>query len=359
MRDSIAARRVGARSLHMTDSAGSPRSSPPRRPHTRHVALTIVLSLVGVALLVWQIQKVGASTVINQLVQVGWGFGVILAISLARFALRSAAWGVFIGPDAPFAGLLAATIAGDAIGNLTPFSLVVSEPAKSIYLRDVVPVSRSFAALTAENFFYSISVATFIIIGTVVLLESFVLPYDVPWLRSAALAAIAAMTAALMAAAWIAWQRPAVASQTLRWIPGINAASLVERVRAFESTTYAFVHQRGAKLGIVIASEIAFHVLSFLESYYTLWLLTGRASALAALVLDTFNRVVNVAFRAVPLRVGVDEYGTGLLASVVGFTSATGVALALVRKGRVLVWAGAGLVLMLSRGMTLKQALGS
>src|SRR5439155_18841678 len=105
-------------------------------------------------------------TIRDHLSRVGWGFLVILGLSFIRFALRSFAWTTIVGERVSLAGAIAATISGDAIGNLTPLSLIVSEPAKSMYLRDEVPVARSFAALTAENFFYSVSVALFIVLGT-------------------------------------------------------------------------------------------------------------------------------------------------------------------------------------------------
>jgi hypothetical protein len=99
----------------------------------------------------------------------------------------------------------------------------------------------------------------------------------------------------------------------------------------------------------VVAAVSAFLVFSFAETYLTLWLVTGVSSPLAAFVLDTVNRVINVVFLMVPLRVGVAETGSGLIASAIGLTRASGVSLALVAKGRILVWAGVGLMLILLR----------
>jgi hypothetical protein len=122
--------------------------------------------------------------------------------------------------------------------------------------------------------------------------------------------------------------------------------ALVARVRDFETSTYDFVAGHPTRLIGVVACEIAFHVLSFGETYLTLWLLTGVSSPLSAFVLDTVNRIINVAFMMVPLRVGVAETGTGLVADAIGVGQAVGVTMALVGKVRVLVWAVIGLVLM-------------
>ncbi len=58
---------------------------------------------------------------------------------------------------------------------------------------------------------------------------------------------------------------------------------------------------------------------------------------------------MNVAFRMIPFKVGVDESGSGFLAQAIGIGSAAGVTLAIVRKGRMLVWAGAGFAAMAGR----------
>ena len=73
----------------------------------------------------------------------------------------------------------------------------------------------------------------------------------------------------------------------------------------------------------------------------------GVVAALA-FVLDTVQRVITVFFRVVPLRAGVDEYGSGWMTEIFGYGRPLGVTMALVRKIRVLIWSGAGLLLLLA-----------
>jgi hypothetical protein len=257
-----------------------------------------------------------------------------------------------MGGQLSLRGAIGATIAGDAIGNLTPLSLLVSEPAKALYLRDEARASRSLAALTVENFFYSVSVAVFIILGTIAMLEAFAVP---PELRVAGLVSLCLMAAVVAGACWLAWSEPALISGALGRMPVPMLRGLAVRVQQFETTTYAFARQSPGRLSGVVACETGFHVLSFAESYYTIWLITGRSAPLAAFVLDTFNRIVNVVFRAMPLRIGVDESSTALVARAVGFTSAVGVAIALVRKGRMLTWAAVGIALSIRKGIRVRD----
>ena len=115
--------------------------------------------------------------------------------------------------------------------------------------------------------------------------------------------------------------------------------------------TYGSVGQQTGRLGVVVACEAAFHVLSFAESWITLWLLTGASLPLEAFVLDTFSRVSNIVFRVVPLRLGVDQVGSDVVAQAIGLLAGIGTTLSLVRTGRVLVWAVVGMALLLRRGM--------
>jgi hypothetical protein len=313
---------------------------------SRRVAASILLSAIGIALLVWQVRKVGFGQIQSGLAEVGWGFLVILGLSLVRFGLRSAAWMALAEERVSLVNATAATISGDALGNLTPLSLFVSEPSKAFYLREQLPVGRSLAALAAENVFYSMSVAVFIILGTAAMLTAFSLPADV---RTYGLVSLAVMTGVLVVALWVVWRNPSAVSGVLRRIPGLHLEELVEKVRRFEETTYSFVRQSPGRLMIVVACEVSFHVLSVVESYWTLWLLTGTWSLLEAFVLDTFNRIIAVVARPVPLKTGVDEVSTAMVASALGLTPAIGVTLALIRKGRILVWAAVGVALMIRK----------
>ena len=318
-------------------------ADPPRKART---ALAVIAAIAGGALLVWQIHNVGLDQIAELLARVRFGFLGILALSLARFTLRSFAWITLIGESVPLGRAVAATITGDAVGNMTPLSLLVSEPTKAFYLGRGVKPSRALAALAAETFLYSVTVAIFIILGTVAMLTTFPVPDAVQW---AGLIALAAMVTALAAALWIVWRQPAVASTMLARIPLLKLDVVAAKVRDFESQTYGFVRGSRGVLSRVFTAETSFHLLSFAESYLTLWLVTGRSLPLEAFILDTVNRIINVLFRVVPFKVGVDEMSAGFVAPAIGLSPVVGVTLALIRKGRLLTWAAVGFGLLARR----------
>jgi hypothetical protein len=299
-------------------------------------------------LLVWQVQLVGADRISSGLRAIGWGFLAILLLSFLRFVARSIAWTALIGQRVPLMRAVAATISGDALGNVTPLSLLLSEPTKAMYLDSGTGSSRSLAALTAENFFYSVSVGIYVTLGTAAMLRTFPLPGEI---HLAGITALVLMAGVLVAAAWTAWQKPVVASALLARLPFGRLAAVVDRVREFEVQTYGSAGHQGARLGIVFVCETTFHILSFLEAWLTVWLVTDVSAPLAAFVLDTFNRVVNVVAKMIPLRLGVDQVTSERVAVAIGLAPAIGTTVSLIRTGRMMLWAAVGLALLTRRGV--------
>ena len=65
-----------------------------------------------------------------------------------------------------------------------------------------------------------------------------------------------------------------------------------------------------------------------------------------AIVLGTVERLIMIAFKFVPLRLGVDHAGSGSIAEVLGIGSPVGVTIATVRTARNLFWAAVGLAML-------------
>jgi hypothetical protein len=318
----------------------------------------MVLAAAGLALLYWQVQKVGLDHIGEGFLAVGWrGFLAILALSLFRFAARSLAWVILLGGRVPLRSATAATISGDALGNLSFLSLLVSEPAKAMYVTRHVPASEAFAALTAENLFYSVSVASVILGGAITMLATFVLPESI---RAALWLSLAVMASVLSGAVWLARTRPALCASVRPWLvrtPGGRMDTALNRLQHIETHAYAALSTSTWRLCGVVACEAAFHVASIAEAWLTLSLLPttlmlGSPTLLNAFLLDTVNRFINVAFRAVPFRVGVDQYTTSGFTALLGLGAAAGVTLSLVRMARQLFWASVGLALLGRRSLT-------
>jgi hypothetical protein len=304
----------------------------------------------GLALLVWVVVRVGVGEIAADVRQVGWGLVLIVAFGGLRFLLRAVAWRLCLDPPhrLRLKDAFAAVVCGDAIGNLTPLGPLVGEPAKAAFVRGRVALGPALTALAIENVLYTLSAAAMIAAGMVALLVRFQLPPDV---RGVGELAIAGTFALFLIALWMLWRQPALISRALGIAPPLRKHA--ERIRQMEEEIYTFASRHRHALPALAAAEIGFHVLGVAEMYLTLWLLSVSGSTLLyAFLFETANRLITVVFKVVPLRLGVDEVGTAYFATLLGLPYKTGLALAIIRKFRMLTWAAVGGLLLVRHGLS-------
>jgi hypothetical protein len=324
-----------------------------------------VFAALGLLLFGYFVWKAGPDKIWAQIASLGSGFLAVLLISASRPALRTLAWTRCFDSahTLRFGAAVRAYLIGDALGNLMPLGIVVSEPAKAALVRDRVPLTAAISALAVENLFYMLSVALFIFMGTAAMLLSFPLPRQLRFAAFATLGVVVLVLAAAFAAVRAKW-RPL--SRLLAWAGGSSWGRRVvggrgARVGAVEDRVYGFYERHGARFLPILALEGCFHLAGVAEVFATLYFMLDSPPAppqlaLAAFVLESVNRVINVVFKFVPMRVGVDEAGTGMFTKVLGLGTTAGVTLAIVRKARVIVWTGVGVALLVRRGLSVRGA---
>lgn len=321
-------------------------SSTPATSRTRF--LNILVALIGGALLYVTVRQVGWAEVQAGMATIGAWFAVVLLLGGLRFAARAVAWVVCASPSAlRLRDALSAALAGDALGNLTPLGLLASEPAKVLIVKDRLPMVQAVASVAAENAFYIASVLVMIAAGALAFFEVTSVP---PQLRVAAQGILVAALVASLVGIWIARRQPAVLTRLARVVAPLTGrqATSLDRLREIEIHFYALLMWPAGRIVRVFAWETLFHVGAVAEVFLVLTLISN-ATLLDAFVLETAGRLIVVAFKFVPYRLGVDEAGTALVASALALDPAVGVTLALVRRLRILCWNAVGLVLLAAR----------
>ena len=317
---------------------------------SRRVTLSgILIAIFALGLFAYALWQTDAREIQRGLVQIGWGLPIIITISGVRLLARTLAWRSLMRTPPPISAMIGATLAGEAIGNLLPLGPLAGEPAKVGFLRKRGPIAEAAAALGLENVFYSLSVASVIVIGMTLLVLTVALPSE---LRTIATIALLGMLALVAGGVFALLRRPSVTGSILdrfpRWMPTSGLKSL-------ESKAYGYYASAKGRVGRMLAFEMLFHTFGLAEVYVVLWLLAGEPpNLLHAFILESAGRVINVLFRFVPMRVGVDEGGSKLVASALGLASGTGVLLALARKLRVLFWTAIGVGVIAKRGISLR-----
>jgi hypothetical protein len=307
----------------------------PYRPRIRPIA--VVATIAGVLLFIYTLQAAGPREILRQLRHIGAGVLVVLLLSAIRMAVRAKAWSLCVEDEEhfTFSQAFRAYVTGDAVGNVLPLGPLASEGTKALLSRRIIPTSAAFSSVVLENIFYSISVAIMIMVGTLAFLLGY-RPTNAALTITLSLAAIA--LSAVAAAWWLMRSQPRFLSRLLKH----------DAVRDAENRVFRFSRARTSRVWQILLLQFAFHVTAVLEIYFLLRLLVGHSdrTLLMALILGTVERLIMIAFKFVPLRLGVDHAGAGSIAQILGIGSSVGVTIATVRTARNLFWASVGLVLL-------------
>jgi hypothetical protein len=177
--------------------------------------------------------------------------------------------------------------------------------------------------------------------------------------RHLAVGALVAMVVIITVGATVLLRQLKVVSRTLDWWArrsrdSVARPSRLEKLRTLEELVYGFAGRHPQRAAGLLALELGFHALGVLEIWVTLGLLAGAdaPTLLSTFVLESVNRTIMVAFKFVPLRVGVDEVGTELLTQTLGLPLGLGVTMAIIRKARMIIWSAVGIVFVVRRGFS-------
>jgi len=332
--------------------------STQRTAKQKFTPVGIILTAAGIALFVYFVNRAGLGQIYDGVKRLGAGFILIIALAGVRHIVRSAAWCLCM--EAPyrlrFSDALRARLMGDAIGNVLPIgSFALAEPSKPILIRDRVPLMAGFTSFVIENIFYGFSVVIFVFSGMVALLLTFHLPKG---LRIASFVTIGVLIALVAISMVLVRRQVRFVSRAAAFTHrrGMDA-KWMDKARAFEDRVYGFYLHNARRFLPILFLESCFHLAGVLEIYVTLYFISPEQAPtlFTAFILESVNRIITMAFKFIPLRMGVDEAGTGKMSKILRFTEAAGVTLAIVRKGRDLFWAAVGIALLVHRGFSLRS----
>src|SRR5215831_16807652 len=133
--------------------------------------MRVISFLLGAGLLVWLILSSSVGALAADLVRVGPGVLLILAIEFVAHALNTLGWW-FTFPTSQRPGtygwLFWVRAAGQAINESTPAASLGGEPAKIVLLRSRVSTGAAAASLLASKVSFCFAKASFIIVGMAV-----------------------------------------------------------------------------------------------------------------------------------------------------------------------------------------------
>jgi glycosyltransferase 2 family protein len=315
----------------------------------------LVVGLLTLILIVWHI---GPGQIYDAAAQLGpVALLVLLIPSAIMYVIEAYGWKVTLGPSAkaiPFWRVLAIRTAGEVVNMTTPTAYVGGEPLKAYLLKKHhVPMVEGLASVIIAKTTMTIAEVLFILLG--IALGVWLLGGNDSSGHTVAAALVSAGLLAFGTAAFVFVQRQGLFTWLLGFLRkiGLKIAYLEareEKLRSLDRTILEFYrHNRPAfytSTGLFFLGWMA----EALEVYVIVYFLGGPAMALSAISIGALSVFIKGGTFFIPGSLGAQDGGNLLLLKAFGYSDVTGIAFALLRRFRELIWIGIGLLCLAMLG---------
>ncbi len=312
--------------------------------------LELISLIVGVVFFVVLLSHIGWGVILQQLIDVGWTFLVVLLVSTGRYAARTQAWRYAFAAHQelpPFGEMFQARLAAQAIGYLTFAGPLLSEPAKAGLLREQMPLRIGLGGALLEAGAYTITSAFILVAGLALGVMRLETQAET---RRAAIVLAALLVLLWLGGRWLLKQRVPVLSKSLNLLARAGLRGWVERRRerleSGEQQLLNFYARNTTRFRLMFLWEMISQLFALVEVYVILAAMGVGISWVDVVIIEAFSKGLTTVFFFVPGRVGTDEGGLVALFKLMGLGVAHGASLALVQRLRGIFWAAVGLVLL-------------
>lgn len=284
------------------------------------------------------------------------GLGWTAVLVLVPYALiayfDSRGWACTLSPESlrkvSLARMYLVRMAGEAVNSVTPTAAVGGEPVKALLLRKWgVSGSEAVASLVLTKTALTVTQSLFVVIGLAALFDHL----ELHWIGMGLLALLFGLCVAF-GFALVRMQRRGPAQTLWRWLHRILPRAgfvqrLADRAAAIDERLEEF-YQRDASAFVRASS---WHMLGWFtgvwEIHLLLQLIGHPVSWQHALIIEALAQPIRATAIVVPGAIGTQEFGGAAVCTMLGIPEAAGVTLWLLKRGRELVFDGAGLLYLL------------
>lgn len=312
--------------------------------------LKLLYLLVGLALLAFVLSEIDIGELVARVGQVGWGFVVILAIHLVAFLIDSLSWqlALLVVPvSMPWLyRVWKVRMVGEVFNAVIPAAGMGGEPIKAMLLRKHYDVSyrEATASLILAKTINMIALVIFLTAGFALIMAS---PVLTPTYKS--VAGIGLVVCGFGTAALFFLQRLKVSSLTGSSIGrtrfGAPVLRILHHIQDMDARLVTFYVQHKHRFVIAVVIAFANWMLGVAEIYYATAFLGHPVSLSEAWIIEAVAQLVRFATFFIPASIGAQEGAFLLTLTAITGSPGLGVAVAVVRRMRELVWIVWGLAL--------------
>ena len=320
------------------------------------ILVQAVTFLLGLGLLIFVVYRIGYQSLLDSLATVGWGFLLILGLNVCRHFLRAASLFWAVAPDHrnfKYRNAVAARFGGEAVNFFSFAGPFLGDATRAVLLKRNIPLAEGASAVIIDNILYYVTVILMVLAGVAVLLVNY--GSNGSTMSNVLLAIVVGALLLFTALVFAMARRVKPLTRIINFLEKRDIAPtfVLKRRNALidvERNVFQFYHDRRADFFVVFGISVVVHAISVTEVFLALRLLGNEATVPNAFIIESLTKVINAVFSFIPGTVGVYEGGNGLILKTLGYTTAVGVALALVRRGAILFSTAVGLAILVWRG---------
>lgn len=316
--------------------------------------LNAVAALLGVGAFAAIVWRVGPAALVLKLERVWWGFALLLLLSLIRLLLRTCSFSISLTANRlsrSFVELIGIRIAAQSLGYLSSFGPLLSEPFK---IRLLGSSTQSATSTLADTGLYWFTSALFGIVGSVAGGLLLMRKCHATWVTLFSIVMLCGMVL-------LARQKPLLSSAIN--LLGSRSPGWLRKGASIEGEIRRFRFVRPQAVRRMFWVDLGSQSLMTGEVAVMLWSLGVHPGPLMVLAIEICTRAVKLVGGWLPARIGIDEAGAIAAFVALGLSPASGLTLALARRGRDLLWCVCGLMWLgwyarrakTEKGMELKE----
>jgi uncharacterized protein (TIRG00374 family) len=302
----------------------------------------------GAVLFVGLLIRIGPGLVLSDLVAVVWLLPVVILFPAGLVTVCDAlGWRFAFRRDrVPFLRLLAARLAGEAFNLTTPTASVGGEPIKAWLVRPYVPLVESVPSVLVAKTTHTVAQVAFLAVSLIVAWSR--RPGGIPVLVTLGwLVAVDAVAAGGLVAVQILGPVGGT-HRMLRRLGRRGRSRWLESLRRIDDDLVRYYRSEPGRLALSVGCHFAGWMLGIVEPYIILRALDVPVGLAEATVVEALGIGVGFTAFLVPARLGAIEAGNVLVFAALGLDLGAAFTLTLVQRVREAVWAGIGMLAMLT-----------
>ena len=312
--------------------------------------LKTVFILTGALLLAWAIYAVDMAKVAGLLLQLGYGFFVILAIYGAVTWVDAIAWKYGFKPEETHSfklwQLWRIRQIGEAFNTITPFGTVGGEPVKAQLLKERHGLSfkQGLSSQVVGRTTFLMALIFFLIPGTVLVFMS---DFVSDTFKQISLWGLIIFST--MIVLFFLFQVTGGLGKLTAWgariFPKLKRSGILRQLEVLDSLMSQYYRQHPLRFVKSVGFALIGWLVGLGEMYFTLHFLGHEVGFFDLWIIEALAQLVRVGSFFIPLSIGAQEGGLILIFSSMGMTADMGLAVSFVRRIKEFVWVGMGLLM--------------